>query len=1065
METAIADALVLGIDVGSTTVKLVALDPEGHVLAARYARAHGRPRQTLLTEAEALAADLGITLAALVARSVAVGFTGSGGRPVCALLGGVHVNELVAQTCAIGHFHPEVRTIIEIGGQDSKFLSVDWDPLLKRMVLSDMAMNNLCAAGTGAFLDQQAERLGISVENEFAEIALRAEAPARIAGRCTVFATSDMVHLQQIGTPLPEILAGLCLALARNFRAVIGKGKAFRPPIAIQGGVAYNGAVVRAFEQALKLPPGSLLVPTWHHVMAAIGAALNALEQSAAMHRVPFLAGRVGEPGDEPKQRPFVGFGPLHVARSESEYTCDRLPPLSTKGVDLASRPAPFWNGNGHPHRTGHSQGNCDGNAAPSEELYLGIDVGSVTTKVVVLNDKTQVVARRYVRTQGRPLEVVRACLAEVSAELAASPLENPEVRAVGVTGSGRHMTAALVGADVVRSEITAQARAAMAFDPNVDTIFEIGGQDSKYIALRNGVVVDFAMNSACAAGTGAFIEEQAARLCVAVEGEFSHLALHAANPVALGERCTVFMESDLVHHQQQGAGVDDLAAGLAYAIVENYLNRVVGTRTVGEKILFLGGVAWNDSVVAAFHARTGRSIVVPPHHDVSGAVGAALLARDDMLERAQTGIAQNGNVPAPSRFMGFRLEARQDDARPFICQACPNLCEVNRVTFGQDEPVYYGARCDRFDADRVTAPGVADAAPVDLFAKRDLLLYDGYTPGPRKDGRPRIGLPRTLFVHDMFPYWLAFFSELGFDVVLSPPTNPALARLAKEHAIAETCYPVKLVHGHIAHLLESDIDILFLPAITSRERVGERQSENANCPYVRAAGDLAAASLDPAIRQVQVLAPGIHMQWVRYRESDLLAMAPALGASRRRLLAAASAALDAQTLFESRLEKLGANTLAELDPQRPNLVLVGRPYNTVDMGVCQNLPHTLHRLGAQAIPMDLLPVRLVDVPERFASMYWRCGQDILAAGQLILRDPRLHAIYVTSFGCGPDSFIIGYFRRLLAGKPHLELELDEHTADAGVVTRCEAFVESLLAARRARVGGQAEGGRHVQPN
>ncbi len=1010
--------LALGIDVGSTTVKVVALDEQGAVLGARYARAHGRPRQTLLTEAEALAAQLGLTLDALVARTAAVGFTGSGGRPIADLLGGTHINELVAQTCAIGRFHPDVRTVIEIGGQDSKFLSTDWDPVLGRMVLSDLAMNNLCAAGTGAFLDQQAERLGLAIEDEFAAIALQSESPARIAGRCTVFATSDMVHLQQIGTPLSDILAGLCMALARNFRTVIGKGKAFRPPIAFQGGVAYNRAVVRAFEQTLKLQPGELIVPQHHHVMAAIGCALDALEGAGAG-----------------KQTPFQGFAPLRAQRGAAEYHRGTIGALPSAGVGFA-RPAPVY-------RNG-----ADGSAAARVPVFLGIDVGSVTTKVVAVDEQGHLLARRYVRTQGRPLDVVRRCLGEVGAELENHLGDGMEVVAVGTTGSGRHLTADFVGADVVRSEITAQARAAVHFDPGADTVFEIGGQDSKYIRIQNGVVVDFMMNSACAAGTGAFIEEQAARLQVDVEGQFSELALQAGCPVQLGERCTVFMESDLVHHQQQGAGVDDLSAGLAYAIVENYLNRVVGTRAFGRRILFLGGVAWNDSVVSAFTARTGQRICVPPHQDVSGAIGAALLARDELRQRTL-----NGGPPA-THFRGFDLTQRSYLSRSFICQACPNLCEINKVTIAAEPPVFYGARCDMYDTERGRAGGDASRLP-DLFAEREALLLAGYCPPePGAHGRTRVGIPRTLHFHDMFPYWRAFFAELGMEIVLSDATNPTVARLTKEHAIAETCYPVKLVHGHIAQLIERGVDFVFAPGLTSRERFDNGQMENANCPYIRASGDLAVAALKPEERGTPVLTPALHMQWDRYLDADLKLLARDLGVSTRRIRQANGAGIAAQKEFEAAVGQRGAELLATLETNRPNIVVVGRPYNTTDLGVCQNLPHTLRRLGVLPIPMDFLPVRQTALPDRFGHMYWRCGQDILAAARLVRDDARLHALYVTSFGCGPDSFVIGYFRRLMAGKPFLELELDDHSADAGIVTRCEAFIESLQSTRLADLAG-----------
>lgn len=278
--------------------------------------------------------------------------------------------------------------------------------------------------------------------------------------------------------------------------------------------------------------------------------------------------------------------------------------------------------------------------------------------------------ARRYLPTAGKPLEAVRQDLAEIGAALGA----RVTVQDVGATGSGRYLTADFVGGDVVRNEITAQARAATALDPGVETIFEIGGQDSKYISLHHGAVVDFAMNSDCAADTGSFLEEQAERLALDLKADFSPLALSSARPMGLGERCTVFMESDVIHHQQQGADLDQISAGLAYAIAQNYLNRVVNNRPVGRKVFLQGGVAWNQSVVAAFQILLKRQVIVPPHHDVTGAIGVAILAKEELERRRLAG------ETVPTRFKGFDLSDRSYVTTTFECRACPNICDMSKV-------------------------------------------------------------------------------------------------------------------------------------------------------------------------------------------------------------------------------------------------------------------------------------------------------------------------------------------------------------------------------------------------
>ncbi len=979
----------LGVDVGSTTVKLVALDPSGELLSHAYVRSNGRPRSTLLEASRAVTEHFSPD------EILGVGLTGSGGRPIAEIVGGIHTNELVTQTRAVGAYHPEARTVIEIGGQDSKFLSVQWDEGSRQMMLVDFAMNALCAAGTGSFLDQQAERLGIAIDGEFERIALASEHPARIAGRCTVFAKSDMIHLQQEGTPLSDILMGLCHALARNFRSVIGKGKSFAPPLLFQGGVAFNAAVARAFVHELGLEDGQLVVPCHHDVMAAIGAAHVAMDEEA-----------------EGRHHPFLGFDTLEESIRSGTTRERTLPVLVPRPcASCHTVPLPSMNG-GRRHRT-----------------WLGVDVGSISTNVVLIDNQNRVVSRRYLPTAGRPLEAVRRGLDEVAAEVG----DRVEVVGVGCTGSGRYLTGHYVGADVIRNEITAQARAAVAVDPEVDTVFEIGGQDSKYIRLDRGAVVDFAMNNACAAGTGSFLEEQADRLRIEIQGEFADKALSARAPSWLGERCTVFMESDLVHHQQRGAKVENLTAGLAYSIVHNYMNRVVNARPVGRRVFFQGGVAHNRAVASAFEAATGRSITVPPHHDVTGAIGVAILAREE-LERSP------GRI---SRFRGFNTTRRTYDATSFVCRACPNLCEVKKITVEGEPPLFYGARCERFE-EAGRAKKASDDIP-DLFEERTRLLLDGYVePEARVPGRPRIGIPRALVFHDLFPFWHAFFRHLDMDVVLSSATNSEIVRYTSRTAAAETCYPVKLAFGHVTELAGKDVDWVFMPSILDREDPGPGQVHNHYCPFIPAAAHMVAAHIREDANGIRYLTFPFHMQRTGARRKELAALARQLGVRVGRVVAAAREGDRAQAAFYKAIRARGREILSSLGSGRTGVVVVGRPYNTCDLGVCQDLPRKLRKLGVVPIPMDFLPVRDVDLTDAHADMYWRSGQAILGAARLVASHPDLHCVYLTSFQCGPDSFLLSFFRKAMGGKPFLELEVDDHTAEAGIVTRCEAFLDSL---------------------
>ncbi|MBK7832086.1 MAG: ATPase [Gemmatimonadetes bacterium] len=992
--------IFLGIDIGSTTVKVVVLDSNRRLLDWRYVRSRGRPRQALLEAVDELADVIGD------ATILGLGLSGSGGGPVADLIGGTHVNELVAQTRAIGAYHPEARTVIEIGGQDSKLLSVRWDSSSQQMLLEDFAMNALCAAGTGAFLDQQAERLGVAIDQEYARLALTSTNPARIAGRCTVFAKSDMIHLQQVGTPLPDILMGVCLAMARNFTTVIGKGKRFVPPILFQGGVAYNAAVTRAFETVLKVPPGSIIVPEYHCLMAAIGTAFVAMDDA-----------------ERGQGRRFLGFSALNEALKH-DTAHESMPPLSRLAHHLTTgRALPI------------------AEAAPID-VSLGIDVGSVSTNVVLIDDDNRVVARQYLPTAGRPLEAVRDGLMRTGLEVGS----RVRVRAVGVTGSGRYLTGDFVGADSVRNEITAQARAAVWIDPQVDTLIEIGGQDSKFVRINRGAVVDFTMNNACAAGTGSFLEEQADRLRINIRNDFSELAYASPCPSALGERCTVFMESDLVHHQQHGAKVADLTAGLAYSIAENYLNRVVNGRALGNHVLFQGGVAANESVVSAFAALTKKEIIVPPNHDVTGAIGAAMLARESMARRANA--SGNGNTPPSTHFRGFDLSQRHYESSVFECKACPNLCEVHKVTIEGESPFFYGARCDKFE-EAGRAGDQSWAAIPDHFATRErLLLGDWVDPGARPSNEPRrrrVGLMRNLTYFDFFPFWRGFLRALDFDVVLSSPTNPAIVGKTIASAALESCFPVKLAFGHLLDLFEHDVDVVLAPSIMTRPDAVPGQPHNHSCPLVLSTPSLLIANLGNTPGAPPIVSRPLHLQNARAAKLELTALAKELGAtSGADIDRAIQAGWASQKAFEGAVRKAGREALEAIVPGQPAAVIVGRPYNGGDLGANLDLPYKLRRMGVLPIPMDFLPLEQASLPDLHEDMYWRSGQDILRAANVIRGDDRLQAIYLTNFNCGPDAFLITFFHEQIGDKPFLELEVDEHTADAGMITRCEAFFDSL---------------------
>ncbi len=953
--------ITAGIDIGSVAIKVAFLQNK-KIIRSIYHRHQGKPVESLL--------DLFTEYPEL--SSTPVVLTGTGASRIAEFTGTNTVNEVVALAASISEYLADAGSVIEMGGQDSKLLLMRRDAM-GETVMDEFSMNSICAAGTGSFLDQQAGRLGLTPES-MGDLAVTCDAPPRIAGRCSVFAKSDMIHLQQVGATISEIVSGLCFAVARNFRSVIAAGRRFRYPVVFVGGVAANRGMVKAFQSVLD---GEVLVPENFSVLTAAGAGLSKKPGILTAAQIQELISSTGSEIETlPSLRPF--------AREKADFTATET--------------------------------------LPEEGIYLGIDVGSISTNLAAVSPGGRVVDRLYLRTAGKPLEAVKNGLRTMEPRISSVP-----VLGVGVTGSGRYMTGDFVGADVVRNEISAQARAAIDIDPDVDTIFEIGGQDSKYISIHNGRVVDFEMNKVCAAGTGSFLEEQAEKLNLEIE-DFGPMALSAADPCRLGERCTVFMESDVVSHQAVSTPVEQITSGLCYSIVRNYLHRVVGERKIGRKIFFQGGTAHNQGVVAAFNSvlGEGREVILPPHHDVTGAIGVALMARDAMKENQQ------------STFRGWGLSENNYTQDSFICRACSNECEIHRVTLADGTKLLYGGRCEKYETGsmQITAGGE------NLFKTRvdNLFRHSGEEWGKG----PVVGIARSLWFWELFPFFGTFFRSLGCRIEVSGESTSTTVHSGVESVAAETCFPVKIAHGHVMELLDKGVEILFLPSIIRNKSQGDF-SESYNCPYIQGSPYILDAGLVlNRMKNVKVLKPILDFslpgeEWM----SALIETAVELGFSTGDAKRALKAAELAQTKFTEVNTEIGARAIKNLNGRR-GFVVVSRPYNGSDPVVNTDLPAKLAKLGGVVIPLDMLPMSMERAAEGYSNMYWHYGQRILAGGIVIKENENLHAVYLSNFGCGPDSFIEHSFKEIMGEKPYLAIEIDEHAADAGVITRCEAFLDAL---------------------
>lgn len=947
----------LGIDIGSVAVKLAHVDSDGKLLGIWS-------RPILRQPAEVLGRLLAEISIPLEATSVRIGVTGHG----CELAHGPVLRQIamVALTRSVPALFPDAQTLIEIGGHSASYVVIE----PRTLTLLDYGLNQGCAAGSGSFFEQQATRLGLDVET-LARLSASAPRGATIAGRCSVFAKSDMIHLQQKGTPIEEIAYGLCLAMARNFMATVIHGRPVTPPVAVVGGCAANGGLVRALAEVLNLDAESLRISPHPGGEGAVGVALSALECDS----IPAV--------------PWSGvMSTLTLMDPEEESSI--LAPLTVE----SSPAAPF-----HP--------------MPAEgplDVYLGIDVGSVSTNLVLLSPDEKVYEGIYLPTRGRPIEAIDQGLNIIRDRIG----QRLRVLGVAVTGSGRHLAARLLGADLVKNEITCQLRAAVQMEPDVNTIFEIGGQDSKYIHVRDGCIKDFVMNKICAAGTGSFLEEQADLLGVVIADEFSQLAAASIAPADLGCQCTVFMHSEVVASQRRGVSTPDLCAGLACSITRNYLERVVSGRPIEPLIMFQGGVACNPAVVAAFQQVLGMPIHVHPYAKISGAIGAALL----ILEMR----------PDATSFRGFDA-CRNLEVESFECRGCANCCQVNQIRIEQHK-VYFGDACERYSS-RVVDPPASNVP--DLIARWQEIEQTYLA--PPSEPRGRIGIPRASVLIDQLPFWSPFFFQLGFEVVPSQPSSQTTLQAGLCRLPAETCLPIKLAFGHVQELIEADVDHIFLPSILTQSSDDARSSHS--CPFVQAVPYMIQAALSESF-----LTPEVHLS--RGENEFVAGLMPALSRldiGRQKIADAYRAASAAWVEFRRQIVDAGREVLSGVDRA---IVVIGKPYNVLDPYLNLNLFQHLRRLGMMAIPMWYLPIEDVELDPQSDRLPWHLNRMIVRAVRYCERDSRLFPVLVSNFGCGPDAFTQMLLMPMLDGRPSLVLEFDEHRGEAGLITRLEAFLDEI---------------------
>ena len=986
----------IGIDLGSVSLNSIVITQDRKIVyESPYKRHMGRMDGSVSCLIRELYQKFGKDAVKAIA------FTGNHGKTFSRIFGGLYEFDTISQVTGAVFIRPDVRTIITMGGQDTGLFRIrhkdnEWD-------LESFNANGPCASGTGSFIDQQAQRLATSIyENridasqkhidkilsDFIELGLKSENPSNVACRCTVFTKSDMIHLQNKGERLEDIIYGLHLGNARNYMSTIVSNQILYDPILFIGGLSMNKLQVLALQKYFP----NLIVPRYSASVGALGVALQALESNTEnqidLDSQDIIAGNYFAD---------LSFAPrLELKKTFFNEHAPVKPAVMAKEIPV----------------------------------YLGIDIGSTTTKYALINKERKLIHKDYVHTQGKPIEVTRNLLKNIHDDIG----KNIRIMGVATTGSGRNVVGDFLNADLIIDEITAHARGAVEIDPDIDTIFEIGGQDAKYISISNTYPLDFDMNKVCAAGTGSFLHELANKYGINIVGEFQDIALSSDTPIKLAERCTVFMESDLVSYHQRGAAQKDLMAGLCYAIVHNYLNRVVGRRKIGNRPMFLGGPSLNKGVVAAFENILGQCLIVPEHREVLGAFGAAISILDKMTMEDRN----------KSTFRG--LESAANDCMEYTektCAAddnCHNRCKLKIYDFDGRKSIW-GGECGRYDVTRSMG-----CRKENFFDLREKIwqasmsgLYEVLTDNPilEAGGRETIGMQRSLYTIQTAVLWANFFDHLGFRLVLTPPTNNRISGMGIEAMTAETCYPVKVSHGHV-RCLAGKTSRLFLPVIIDMP-TPEEHERGFYCPLVQANSYMTRAALD--LKNDTIIAPVIHLKRDRAALGVELAgqLSAPLGRSGRAIKKALDHAMERQDQFISEMHRKGAEILASHNPEAPLLVVTGRPYNLYDEKLNLRLGQNLAKIGISAIPMDFIDLRSVDISD-FPNMYWGLGAQILRAAKFIKARQGCYGLHLTNFGCGADSFIEHFYRHIMGEKPYLILELDEHSAVAGVMTRLEAY-------------------------
>ena len=951
-----AKNLTLGIDLGSTTVKVALLDENGELLFGRYLRHGSKSRDTLLLE-------LDEALVALGDVSVKATMTGSSGLGLSKAAGVSFVQEVESSFNAIKALYPKTDCAIELGGEDAKIIFVTGGV--------EERMNGQCAGGTGAFIDQMATLLCVEPKG-LNDMAYRSEKAYPIASRCGVFAKSDIQSILNQGASKEDVAASIFYAVADQTIAGLAQGREIKGNVLFLGGpLHFLPYLQKAFRDRLGLDETEAFAPEQAPLFVAIGAARAARRLGQKMKITELIAKIHAAPlGDE-----AVRGAPLFT--SEREYQ-DFL--LRHRDVNLSRKNIQDYEG----------------------PAYLGIDEGSTTTKLVLLSKDNEILYQSYQPNEGLPLDNLVARLKEIYA------LKTPRCHIVAsaVTGYGEDLIKSAFGVDYGLVETLAHLRAAAYFEPDVEFILDIGGQDIKCFKVASGAIDSIMLNEACSSGCGSFLSSLASSLGYPLE-EFVRLGFYAKAPVELGSRCTVFMNSSIKQAQREGACIEDISAGLSRSIVKNALYKVIRVakaEDLGKKIVVQGGTFLNDAVLRAFEQEIGFEVIRPSIAGLMGAFGAALYAK------AKGG---EGGLIDEEGLNSFAYTSKH-----LTCRGCTAHCALSLLQFPGGKKFLSGNKCGKPE-------GKKDTSGIDnLYAWKRERLSKRLPKIEKPLGK--VGLPLALCMYEQLPLWETFFSTLGFEVVVSPFSTRAMYRAGQKSIPSDTaCYPAKLFHGHVDHLLSQGVDFIFYPS--ESYNVNEHRGDNHfHCPVVAYYGELLKRN-DPRLNEANFRDPFLLVDDEKPTVKTLLDALKDYPLDKKAVLSAYRkgyrAMMDYREECKREAEQIFAHAKAE---GKRVIVLCGRPYH-VDPEVSHGIDQLLAGMGVGVVSEDSLRF---DFPAKRPNVLnqWTYHARLYDAARFVLAHPEAELVQLVSFGCGVDAITADEVRSILEshGRLYTQIKIDE---------------------------------------